>query len=421
MAGSFASNSGKSPVRVVYPDSYLGIGQMQRTASEVPQFSCQFNYGKEPFYFAEIVSGGGVATFMPNMSAVKMEVGTADGDRVYRQTHMHLRYQPGITNLIDYSFVGVAGKENLIFRVGAFYKDDGLYFSQEGSSKYFVIRSSTSGSPTEIKKKEQAEWNLDKLDGTGPSGKTLDITKGQLLIIEYLWLGVGPVRFGFEIDGERIWAHQFNNQDLAGPYMSTGNLPLAIEIVNDGITASASEIYQICCTNKSQGGVNYKDIPGSVFSKIMTSVKTAVVGSWTPILSIRHKSTFGGKDNYAQIIPKRIVNLATGATRDVVWEVFYNPVLTGASWVSASASSHIEYDESATAIDVTNAISLFPDLGQGGVANDADDVAREIKATLVQLLDSSGALVQVPLTIAARTLSASNTVIAGMNWKELAD
>lgn len=419
---SFGSLGGSltvsQPVKTFLPDSYLGIGQMQRVAPEVPQFSVQFNYGKEPFYFGEITSGAGVATHDPDMSAVKMEVGTASGDRVYRQSHMHLRYQPGITNLIDFSFVGVAPKENLRYRVGAFFEKDGVFFEQSGSSLYFVIRSSATGTIDETTKRaERADWNIDKLDGTGLSGKTLDLTKGQLLIIEYLWLGVGPVRFGFEIDGERIWAHQFNNQDLPRPYMATGNLPLAIEIENTGVTSSPSEIFQICCTNKSQGGVNYKDIPGSVFSITMTATKAITNSSWFPILSIRHRDTVGGKTNYAQIIPKVLSTIATGG-RDAIWEAFYNPTLTGASWSNVHPSSHVEFDIAATAMDISNAVALYPKYGEGGRANQIDDVAREIKATLVRLLDGTRPI----LTIAARTFSAAgNNVAAGINWKELAD
>jgi hypothetical protein len=47
----------------------------------------------------------------------------------------------------------------------------------------------------------QTNWNIDKLDGTGISGITLDISKAQILWMDIEWLGLGTVRIGFVING----------------------------------------------------------------------------------------------------------------------------------------------------------------------------------------------------------------------------
>ena len=44
----------------------------------------------------------------------------------------------------------------------------------------------------------QSQWNIDKADGTGPSGFVLDITKIQMAYIDYSWYGAGKIRFGFK-------------------------------------------------------------------------------------------------------------------------------------------------------------------------------------------------------------------------------
>lgn len=44
----------------------------------------------------------------------------------------------------------------------------------------------------------QASWNTDVMDGTGTSGMTLDITKGNIYKIEWQYLGYGPILYYVE-------------------------------------------------------------------------------------------------------------------------------------------------------------------------------------------------------------------------------
>lgn len=80
----------------------------------------------------------------------------------------------------------------------------------------------------------QAEWNLDKADGDGPSGYTLDITKIQMCYMDYSWYGAGKIRFGFkDQNGHVKYVHQFkHNNKLTESYFRSGNLPARYEIEN---------------------------------------------------------------------------------------------------------------------------------------------------------------------------------------------
>jgi hypothetical protein len=77
----------------------------------------------------------------------------------------------------------------------------------------------------------QSSWNIDKCDGTGPSGYNLDLTKMQMLYIDYSWYGAGAIRFGFKNQrGEIIYAHRLPNANLrTEAYMRSGNLPSRYE------------------------------------------------------------------------------------------------------------------------------------------------------------------------------------------------
>lgn len=76
----------------------------------------------------------------------------------------------------------------------------------------------------------QSRW-ADRLDGTGPSGYTLDITKMQMFYIEYSWYGAGYARFGMRTtNGNIAYAHQFTNNNIQfEAYMRSGNLPAHYE------------------------------------------------------------------------------------------------------------------------------------------------------------------------------------------------
>ena len=83
---------------------------------------------------------------------------------------------------------------------------------------------------------EQLQWNLDKCDGSGPSGYNIDLSKMQMCYIDYTWYGAGFVRFGFRMtDGNVVFCHKVaNNNNNTQAYMRSGNLPARYEIINVG-------------------------------------------------------------------------------------------------------------------------------------------------------------------------------------------
>ena len=80
----------------------------------------------------------------------------------------------------------------------------------------------------------QTEWNVDKLDGKGPSGYTLDPSLMQMAYIDYTWYGAGFIRFGFRgTEGNIVYCHKMpNNNRNTEAYMRSGNLPARYEAIN---------------------------------------------------------------------------------------------------------------------------------------------------------------------------------------------
>lgn len=77
----------------------------------------------------------------------------------------------------------------------------------------------------------QTQWNLDKMDGTGPSGFNLDLTKMQMFYIDYSWYGAGYIRWGLRgSNGDITYVHKIANNNVNNEaYMRSGNLPARYE------------------------------------------------------------------------------------------------------------------------------------------------------------------------------------------------
>ena len=89
-----------------------------------------------------------------------------------------------------------------------------------------------------------SEFNIDNLDGSGPSGFVFNPNRMQMIFIDYSWYGAGKVRFGMRgLDGSIIYCHEVpNNNTNTEAYMRSGNLPGRFEISTDpklGLLTSA--------------------------------------------------------------------------------------------------------------------------------------------------------------------------------------
>jgi len=82
----------------------------------------------------------------------------------------------------------------------------------------------------------QSQWSLDRCDGTGPSGYLLDITKIQMVYIDFAWYGAGKIRFGFKNQfGKVFYVNEITNANIQNlAYLRSGNLPARYELRNDG-------------------------------------------------------------------------------------------------------------------------------------------------------------------------------------------
>jgi len=359
--------------------------------------------------FDTSASGGGSTTYVVNESTIELDVGTVSGDEIIQETFKVFPYQPGKSLLVMNTFVMNEAKANLRQRVGYFGAQNGVFFELDDTTVNLVMRSYVTGSAVDTKV-AQASWNGDKLNGTGDSGYTLNLTQAQLFWQDFEWLGVGSVRCGFVINGQFIVAHTFHNANINNTvYMTTAVLPIRYEITNTYTTASASTMKQICSTVISEGGYQ-QTVPKQVARR---TADTTVGTSFEPLVSIRLAS-----DRLdSVIIPAGIPVLPSGSS-PAYYEIalIKNPTLTGASWDTTTFPS-VDYDVSATALSGGNIVDLQY---ISGTNQSSSGISTEFNYNFdLQLGRTIGGTSDI-LTLAARVFTGTSDIIGSLEFYELA-
>jgi len=393
--------------------AYDAFGRL-RVSEPLTLFDSSHRYADNDL-FNEDITGTASSTFNASQGLIEMDVDTASGDKIIRESNKVFAYQPGKSLLIMNTFVMDTAKTNLRQRVGYFGEENGFYIEQDDTTVNLVKRSKITGSVvnTEI---AQSSWNGDKLDGTGASGYTLDLTKSQILWIDMEWLGVGNVRIGFIINGTFIVCHTFQCANiLDSTYITTASLPIRYEITNTGTVASASQLKQICSTVISEGGYELRGRQQAVGTVITSPYSLTTAGTYYPLVSIRLKSA--RLDAIAILTALSILGTGNGIVYN--WRVAAGGSITGGSFVSAGANSSVEYNITGTAYTIGTgrilASGFFESTNQSSPSIDI------LKEALFKFQLERNTFTSTPevLTIILSSDTDTQDAFATMDWEEV--
>ena len=358
----------------------------------------------------ETASLSGSLSYVVSQSAVRLTTGgTTSGNYVIRQSRYYARYQPGRSQLILGTFVMGTVQTGTAARFGYFDDNDGIYFERSGSQLNINLRTSTGGAIAETRVSQSA-WVGDKLDGTGASGFILDTTKANIFWIQFEYLGVGQVQFGFIINGTFQSCHTFNNaNNITSVYMRRGCLPVRYEVRNLAAAGGTLTMDSICSTVMSEGAND--QAKAIQYSAQNTTAITVGNGTLTPLISIRAAQTgSNGVPNRGQIIPISLDLLNTG-NNSVRYQIVRNGTLTGPSWSISDPSSICQFDTSSTAISGGTQID-----GGFSLTKGASTGMLDLEMPLVY---TSLGGIQDTYTLAAAGIGNTSTVLGSIAWKEL--
>lgn len=393
-AGNVARNTVTQEAMVALRNDYINV---------------QFQYNVPVNEDSSDINGATTGTGAITHNVSKAVVGSGAGiGSAYVVSKDSIRYFPGhefygemTGHTVDLSASGIAntvsrwgigdpgaGYSGAVGDAMCFGQKDGVFglFFRSGGIEQFI---------------PQANWNGDKLDGTGNSGFDLAADNLNLWTFRGGWYGILPLQWGIFATGfGYITCHtidQTNQQ--SGTHLENPTLPMFIESIRDSGSGDDIKVESASW----RGGIAGPKPSGTKadrtqqFSVEQKSISAGAAP--TPVLSIRNKTTFQGKQNHVRV-RYGTVTLAVDGTKPVVWEVFKDGVLTGAVFADKNpVTSVTEWDDQATAITPV-------DTNIGGT------VMSKTSTTRINLFEGDVVLAAYPgetITLCAR--STGNTVV----------
>ena len=449
---AIATNANPVPVQltttleniVTFSTEDVMTDSFSRLRVSEPRIAFEYSFGAQTPTLATTIwestaYGAGTEALTTNLYGTTLTTTVATGTGRWIQSYNHVRYAPGISTIFRGTFNLITpAAANLRQRIGMFTDQgtfpstagDGIFFENDAGVFSFVRRYMTQGAAGAEERVNRSIWNVDKMDGTGTSGVTLDFTKTQHLVIEFQWLGVGTIRFGFETSVGLVWAHKMVSvNSLAESWSRTGSLPVRAECYNYG----ASTINNMTLINTciiQEGDVadfrGWKYFGG-------TSGATVKVGGTAaglfPVLGLKAATT-NDLTKRARIVPNMVTIVVavvgTGTTSLQCALLMNGTPATGATFAVTTAGSTAVIDNAATSTTAITGTAIWnaviPNIIGSytfdlSTLNDNMNVIGYNAAGAAAITGSANLYLCVGTLTGTTTVAA--TVAASINWKEI--
>jgi hypothetical protein len=383
-----------------------------RVSTPFSVFDSRQIYDNQPLVWddAQVSGAGTSSTYNADQASTTLTVAANTAGRRVRQTKQRFTYQPGKSQVIF--MTGILGPPvaGITESIGWGDDNNGIFLRCVDGVLTITRRTSTSGAAVD-NDVAQTAWNIDKMDGAGPSGVTINPQLTQIVAIDAEWLGVGRVRIGFLVDGVIVYVHEFlNSNEIALVYMSSSTLPLQYSIENDG-TAPETSMLHICASVMSEGG--QQEI-GSLrhVSTAALSVNANAIGTYYAIVGLRQKAA--QLDSVLKPVSVSLVSLTNDAFE---WRLILNPAVAGtfnyADVVNSPAQVAIgDVATNPSPNTVTNGTVI-----DGGYGAQQSAAGKLVQNALY--VGSTIAGVRDTVVLAVTPLAVNLDIAGGMVWREL--
>lgn len=385
-----------------------------RVSSPASIFDSKQVYDDQPLLFVVHTAGTGATSYVHAKSATTLTGGGGTG-RALRQSKRYFNYQPGKSQLIFATFNFNDSCENVTKSAGYYDDDNGIFFKLDSTGPSVVRRSNVGGSVSDLVK-SRAEWSIDPLDGSGPSGIDLDLNTVQILVIDFQWLGVGAVKIGFCFGQSIVYFHQFEQANIGTVvYAQTPNLPVRWEVVNSAAPGVGTpSLDAICCSVQSEGGASPLAVQRTGSRGVVGASADTALRS---MLSMRLKGAF----NRATVFPLNGSVVTTDTGVDYYGQLILNPTFgTALSFTGVNNSSIELSDTVATVVGGTIIGEFYGISGAPGKSGGASiTTTADLNSVLALASDYAGT--QDIVTVAVRTISgtSASSMFALIDWLEL--
>jgi hypothetical protein len=409
-SGALAIDTNGTTVQTNFKDELKDAFGRLRVSNLHELFNLTQLHDDQPLLVDTVTNATGTSVHSTTNASTLMST-AASGDYVIRQTKERFHYFAGQSALRMFTMSGFDTETNVEKQAG--------YYSSSTSSPYntnydgLFWKSDATGvsinvyrSGTQVEQTYESSFNVDALDGTGPSGITIDWNDNQIYGIDFQYLGVGRVRWFVDIDGDIILVHEskFVNSGDTLPYMSSPNQPMRWEIRQTG--AGSGSMRQICATALSEGAMEDLGLTRGV-DLGTTHVDANSVGTEYAIVGIRLKTT-----HLDSVVTIKNFSMLSITTDSFLWKLKFNPTVAGTFTYSDVSDSSCQFATGATANTVTGGTTLesgyqYQQSTFDGFPDEAIRLGVDIDGT------------RDTLVLTATPLSSNADILGSINWKEL--
>lgn len=290
-----------------------------------------------PLFFSQQTVGTGALAYQSTENGMQLSVASNADAAIYQTKQWH-PYFPGHAQQPEFTLIGFTPVANTVKRAGYFNAStttpfvanpDGFYLATTDSTVNLVI--AKGGSTTTI---AQSSW-LDPLDGSGPSGRTINWANFNVFLIDFLYLGGTYVNLYWIAYGKRNLVHTYFHANTTNDVIvNTPAQPLRADITSSG--GSSSFIF-ICGAVSTMGATGeFSGLPFNI------DTGTSVVGcstGGTEYAIIGVKKTL---PNVEQFLKSISIASSAGAGETYRWRLHMNPTVTGTFTYSAVPDHYLE-------------------------------------------------------------------------------
>ena len=322
------------------------------TTSRTPVIELNSSYGTSALRDIEVLTGSGAVT--PDATGeITIETGATAGSSATLDSAETARYIPGYAAEIGVGARFTAapiGGQRATWGGKSVAETDGIYFVNDVNGLGVAIL--VNGVETIVRR---ADWNVDRADGTGPSGFNLaELDNGYIYQIDFTWYGYGSIKFSVVGSPEGllqrpIALHVFTTEDFVATSVQDPNMLVFASVENQGTAANFG---------MQVGGRQYS-IVGIYKPKFryVGDVRTTTTVGTTPVglISFRFKPAFRNRS-----VKLDGLNIVNSGNNVAFAEVRIGSTLTGAVWQTPGnftpADTAVESDVSATALSGGNVV-----------------------------------------------------------------
>ena len=384
-----------------WPKSAFGELQIADLSARV---QLEFPYGINSRYVTTTVTGSGTVTQANSMALLQTGAASSSSAQMVSRTRVRFRPGQGAECLVTAIFTtGVSGSTQI---TGVGNSTDGFFFGYNGTSFGILFRNSATGSLVDTWIAQTA-WNVDKYNGTGASGVTLDQTKGNIYKVQYQ-AAFGTISFYIAnpATGAFDLVHQikYDNANLV-PSLSNPALQIMSQVIN---TTNSTNIQLRNCSL----GAFLQGIFTNVYLRNNISTSKLITSTFTNVITLRNNTEFpygSGITNQIMVYPDEITvfNRLTGSG-DVIYTLYSNPSVTGSPvWTNVNATTSCMSYDTAGVLSAGTGYALFTfyiSNGQSFTFNLYDYAVRLLPGETLML--------------AARTTTSTETIFSSISWRE---